>query len=122
MDLFFFIIILAISIILIIIGLIIREHTELSIIGFAFLFMLAMILITSDIQRKTGENSTVEYIWGCDNYTSNTTIIYIMAASESKENVYETYAESLSRTIGYWLAVASIVGFVGIIVSLRRAW
>lgn len=123
MDLFLFIIILIISLVLITLGLLIREHTELSIIGFAILFMLAMVLISSDIQHKVGENSSQQYIWGCDNFTTNQTIIYIMGASEAKTDIYETYTGGiLSHQVGYWLAIAAVVGFIGIVISLRRQW
>ena len=109
MDLILFVIFLSLSIILIALGLFAREHTELSIVGFVFLFLLAMILINQTLVYKIGTdtNSTVT-----GNLTTETTRdIYVPITADS----------STAHHFGYYLAVASIIGFVGGLIGLKRS-
>jgi len=122
MDLFLFIIFLALSLILIALGLIVTEHTELALVGFVFLFLLSMLVINSDVQYKIGSqtnitntldatnssilNSTITTVDTYTTFTANTTLSWL--------------GKTLAHVLGYWLAIASIIGFVGVLMGSRR--
>lgn len=104
---------LSLSLILITLGLFRNEHTELALIGFVFLFLLSFLLINNDIQYRVG-------------YDTNTTYTYtdgnLSLTEETTRDVYttSTMGGSLSHSFGYWLAVISIVGFIGMILALKK--
>lgn len=113
MDLILFIIFLLLSLLLIILGLIKTEHSEIALIGFAFLFLLSIVLIVNDIQIKTGEFT--EELYSYDNLTINHINITTI-------NTYEDIdlGGNLSHIFGYWLAVISMIGFIGVVFGLRK--
>lgn len=113
MELTLFVTFVAISLILVSLGLYFREHTELSLIGFFLLFLLAMIILTGTITRKVGEEVNSTCLYSGNNLTGTI---------EQVRNVYEpiTWDGSFSHYTGYYLAVISIVGFIGVLVGLRR--
>jgi hypothetical protein len=121
MDLILFCIFLAISFILIAMGLYKPEHTELSLIGFVFLFLLAFVVLNQDITFIVGTNTTSSF-----NYTENLTSQNLTLLTSSYESVIDVYAPitlggALSHTIGYWLVIVSVIGFIGVILSLRKS-
>lgn len=108
LDLYFMLILL--SMILIIMGFIWRDHTELSIIGFLFLFLLALSLSGGSVEYKTGSNLTAIMNYNpagdVDNITQ--TISYN----------YANFNEDTSQRFGRYLAIASFLGFVITIATL----
>lgn len=84
-------------------------------------------MIGGDIQYKIGNNQTIEYkCLCCDEQEGVIECPYDENASLQpsyiiNRDVYETFTAGgvLSRTVGYWLAVLSVVGLIGIFVSLR---
>lgn len=128
-ELILFTTFLIISLILVALGLYRLEHTELSLVGFFFLFLLSMVIISGNLTYKTGEEEV--YVYG-DNYTSyhwdydysnpnpnadvnlfhkNTTYIY--SAYEDSSGFFTTHR------FGYVLAVMSVIGMIGSLVSIR---
>lgn len=109
------IVFLVLSFLLVALGLFRPEHSELSLVGFLFLFLLSLIVIGGDIQYKIGINETYIY--------DNDTIDYITST-----DLYATwdgggaygYGGTLSHFIGYYLAVASAIGFIGVLVSFKK--
>lgn len=113
MDLILFSVFLALSLALVALGLFRgQEHTELALVGFVFLFLLAMLIIAGDIQYKTGEQTNTTYTY------NNSTLTF---TQENKIDVYGAFTASgaFSHTFGYWMAIASIVGFIAVLVGLR---
>lgn len=113
---------LVLSFILISLGLFRPEHTELSLIGFVFLFLLALTLISGNITTVTGTitNSTfnyTEFITPSSNYT------LLTSSNEAVENIYTPVSldSGLAHTLGYWLAIGAFIGFLGIILSLKHS-
>ena len=122
MDLILFSIFLALSLILIALGLLITEHTELALIGFVFLFLLSMLMINSDIQYKVGTQTNITNTLDPSNSS-------ILTSQITTVDTYATFTanttlgwlgRTLSHVLGYWLAIASIVGFVGVLMGYRR--
>lgn len=126
-ELWLYLALLVISLILVALSLYRNDHAELGIVGFTFIFILSFVMIAGDIQYKVGVNETNTY--GClccvdgvvyddgdcgDN--SSLQIVYT-----EKMNIYDTFTAGgvLSRTVGYWLAVLAVVGLIGIFVSLK---
>lgn len=117
MYLSLFIIFLCLSLILIIIGLFRPEHSELSLAGFLFLFVLSMtIILGGEIQYKIGSNTTYSYTCHtCDQvtYTNDLTL-------SQTTDIYENWSGGVfGHFFGYWLAVISAVGFIGVLAGLR---
>jgi len=122
MILVFFAMFVTLALVLIGLGLLNREHSELALIGFLFLFLLSLIIINGDIQYKSGETTVNSYI--CDSTCRNDTI---NLQSYTTTNVYSNMEDvslansTLTHLVGYWLAVSSILGFIGVILGLRHS-
>lgn len=133
MYLTLFVILLGLSLLLITLGLFKPEHSELSLIGFTFLFLLGIVLINNDISIKSGEIFKDLYIYG-NNYTGyhwdyvnpTTPNVTDVNLFHSNRTITYTYSEIdlgthiTSRLVGYWLCIASVVGFIGVILGLRK--
>lgn len=116
MELILFIIFLVLSFILITLGLFKTEHSELSLIGFLFLFLLSLIIISNSVSYQIGTETNTSY-----SYTADVTPL-LNNTYEITRDIYVTSPDnnSFTHTVGYWLAIVSIVGFIGVIVSLRK--
>lgn len=112
MDLVLFCVLLALALALITLGLFRSEHTELSIIGFVFLFLLSLTIINQNIDYKIGYETNTTYTYSGGNLTFT---------NEVTTDLYDslTLGSDNAHNFGYWLAVVSIIGFVGVLVSLR---
>ena len=108
MILSLYVVIVAISLVLIWLGFYNYEHSELALIGFVFLFLLSFQLISGSLQYQAGTNTTIIY----DNL-GNRTI-------ETAMPVYNNFNDANSHRFGYYLAVGSFVSFIGVIVALGR--
>lgn len=132
MDLTLYLILLLLSLIIIAIGLFRPEHTEMALVGFVFLFLLGLTLEAGSIEYKTGVNETNTYSCLCcsnGEVTASPGICtdelnnsaQLVITKVEKVNTYSTFTAggALSHLIGYWLMIMSIVGFIGVLVSLR---
>ena len=127
MELTLFIVFLILTLLIITIGLFRPEHTELALVGFLFLFFLSLIMMLGDIQYKTGINETMTYSCLCCDAQegaiecSDAENASLVVTSIESVNTYTTFegGGTFSHTVGYWLAIASFVGFLGVILGLR---
>lgn len=119
MYLVLFLVFLGLCFVLISLGLYRPEHTEFCLVGFAFLFILSAVFISGDVQYKVGTNTTYTYdcFDPCETGENNT-----MVALTVESDVYETFEAGgiLSHTVGYWLAVLAVVGFILTLINLKR--
>lgn len=116
MELILFCVFLGISLLTICIGLFRPEHTEMALIGFVFLFLLAINLEAGGVDYKIGTitNSTFSYT-DFGNYT------LLTSSDEVNTDVYSNFTGgTMSHIVGYWLAIMAVIGFVGVLVGLRR--
>jgi hypothetical protein len=111
-----------------------QEFSALGIAGFFFLFILSFVFMQGNIQYKTGSNETNIYAClccdqgyvigvpyyegsnnGCTNESATLSIIKII-----KLDNYETWDAGGVTThwVGYILAVMSVIGLIGIFVSI----
>lgn len=101
---------LAVSLVLITLGLYKPEHTELSLIGFVFLFLLSIhIILGTGLTYQTGQIETYSY--------DNTTLANI-TITDSYSPI--TLGGNLDHLFGYYLAVLSVIGFLGVMTSYKR--
>jgi hypothetical protein len=119
MELVLFILFLVISFVLITLGLIFSNHTELSLIGFTFLFLLSFPIITENITYTTGSNTYSQF-----NYSSldgNYTLLTSSYESQTdiKTSIFEE--SDLSHYFGYYMAVISVVGFIATLIGIKRS-
>lgn len=118
MYLTLFILLMVLSFVLLALGFVVREHAELSLIGFTFLFLLSILLINNDIQIQTGVNQT--NIYGEYNSSVNTSTFHLTSVEEIKTYEDVDLGGNYSHTFGYWLIVISILGFIGVLFGLRK--
>ena len=100
-----------VSLVMIVLGLARPNESAMAIIGFTFLFLLSFILMNGNLEYETGSNTTSTFAY------DDTGMI-----NESSQNVVYTYNEfndSTSRRLGYYLAFVSVIGFFGVLWSLR---
>jgi len=101
-----------ISLILVVIGLLKPDQTAQAIIGFFFLFLLALPMLQGSVQVEEGINQTTNF-----SYDSNGSIT---ASSQSLDYSYDYWDDSTSHNIGFWMAVGSSIGFFGVLFSLDK--
>ena len=90
------------SLALIVMGFIIKEHTELAIIGFLFLFLLALALNQGGVEYKIGTNVTANVSYSGSQITS---------IDQNLEYTYTDFDNEDSHRFGLYLAIASFIGF-----------
>jgi hypothetical protein len=101
--------------VLIALGFIKENHSEQALIGFIFLFLLSIEILSGSVQYVSGNNSTSYATFEIVNDTANMTAIHTIDV----DNLV-SFNDSLSHRLGYYLAVGSFVGLIGVIISLRR--
>lgn len=104
--------IMIVALVMITIGLAKPSESAQALIGFSFLFILAIIIIGGNVQYKVGDEINSTYNYDSQNRVSGSTQI--------TQERYENFNDDTSHQIGYYLAIASSVGFAGVLYSLRR--
>lgn len=109
----------AISLVLIIIGLARPTESAQALIGFFFLFLLSFTIMGDNLEYQSGEirNTTYSYLAvnGSIDYTIET-ITYTYDTWDDQTGLFNTHR------FGYFLAVISFIGFVGVMMSLKGGW
>lgn len=127
MYLYVYFMFMALSLVLVLLAFYRSEHAEMGIAGFTFLFILSFVFLSGDIQFKTGVNETNTYkclccdaLEGVVECTSENASLVI--TNVAKVDVYETWnaGGTISHTVGYLLAVISVIGLIGIFLSIKR--
>lgn len=116
MELILYTILLIVALIIIAIGLFKSEHTEMALIGFVLLFLLAVTLEAGSVTSQTGDATNSSFSYSVvGNYTlltnSTETVAYIYTPIDM--------GGTMSHVVGYWLAILSVIGFVGVLIALR---
>ena len=117
MDIILFGVILLLSLAFITLGLIIQNHTELSLIGFVFLFLLGLVILNNQVTYVVGTETNSTF-----NYTTDINNISLLTSShEVAYNIQGpiTLGGVLSHLVGYWLMIASFIGFMLVIIAIK---
>lgn len=97
--------------VMVIVGLTKPTESAQALIGFVFLFLLAITIIGGELEYETGAMTNTTYGYDASNLVNFTT--------QDITYQYQNFNDSTSQKVGYYLAIASVVGFVGVLVSLR---
>lgn len=102
----------AISLVLIIIGLTKPSESAQALVGFFFLFLLATSLIGGNLQYEVGANMTTNISY---DVAGN-----VISTEQTVSYGYQNFNDETSRRIGIYLAIAAAVGFAGVLFALGR--
>jgi len=109
MILTLFIMFLAISLILIILGYFSANSQSLSILGFSLLFVLGVVLLSGFVEYKAGETATV---------TGNETVTVYNYSNYDSE-VIPGGIFTINHLFGFLIAVLAIFGFIDVNMNLK---
>ncbi len=84
--------------------------------GFAFMFLLSVIMLGGNIEYQTGEVHVYNYTAG---YCVDNCTMQAVTTGDTMIYSYDYFNDATSRTIGLYLAAASVLGFGVSIASLR---
>lgn len=105
-----------VSLIMIVIGLARPTESAQALIGFFFLFILALVIINGSLEYEVGSEINTSYYYddgGSVNFTTQDVVT-------KYENFTDQPGENTAHWIGYYLALAAAVGFAGVLWSLKR--
>lgn len=113
MILALFVTLFILALVLVVIGLTRPLESAQALVGFVFLFLLATgVLMPGNLELEKGALTNTTYTY--DSFER---------VNFTQQNIaysYESFNDSSSRQFGMYLAIASVVGFIGVLVSLRR--
>lgn len=114
MILSLFVVLIAISLAFILVGLVKPDESSMALVGFLFLFLLSFVIMNDQLEYEVGANITNSYSYGSTGLINGTT----------QSVVYQTntYSGNNAHTMGYYMAIISVVGFVGVLLGLRSVW
>jgi len=104
----------ALSLVMIFIGISNPDESAYALIGFGFLFALAMfILEPGQLQLKSGENTTTTFNYNPENLS------VLDSTVQKTAYEYNHFDDSTSRWFARLLAFGSVAGFVGVLLGLK---
>ncbi len=121
MILTLFALLLGLSLVLIAIGLTKQDESAAALIGFLFLFLLSFVILGNNLEYEIGEQRNVSY-----SYDNSTGENLLNKTTEDITLIYTTWDDTTgifnTHRFGYFLAIASIIGFAGVLMSLKGGW
>lgn len=103
---------------LIALGLYRLEHTELSLVGFIFLFLLSMVVIGDNLTYQTGETTNITNTHAVVN--GSVVLTFSSEVTTYDTSIYQdTSGFFTTHNFGYLLAVLSIIGMIGSLISIK---
>lgn len=124
MILILFVILLAISLILVGLGYFTKEGTY-YMLGFAFIFILGtFVILPGNLEVPSGSTTTYNYTCGCcqegrfTNSTCDNSSLII--SSETITPTYTSMDSFLTHFFGFWISMLGIVGFIISLGDIKR--
>jgi len=111
MILTLFAVLVTISIVLVVLGLTRPTESYQAVVGFFLLFLLSLTILNGNLEYESGAiiNTTISYTGSLATSTDQTVT-----------NQYSNFNDATSRRVGYYLAVVSAIGMIGVFFSLRK--
>ena len=102
----------AVCLTLIVIGLAKPQESAQALIGFFLLFLLSLIIVQGDLEYENGAVTNTSLTYNANGEVTETdqTITYS----------YSNFDDETSHKVGYYLAIASAVGFIGVLYSVGK--
>lgn len=91
-----------------------KQWSGMAMVGFTFLFLLALSILQGNLEIEKGSNVTSSYTYASNGTISSTNQLVLYE--------YTPWKDSSSHTIGYFLAVVSFIGFASVLINLRGNW
>jgi hypothetical protein len=113
MILSLYLVLIFLSLVFIFVGIIKPDESAMALVGFLFLFLLSFVVLNGQLQYETGAIVTANYT-----YTGGA----ITATGQNIVYSYAYFSDTTSHTMGFYMVVISIVGFVGVLLGLRSPW
>lgn len=102
---------IGISITLILLGVFRRNESAFALVGFALFFILSLVMLNGNLEVEKGANTTTAF-----NYDAGGNIV---SSTNDIDYSYETWEDTASHQIGFWLATASALGFIFMLYSIQ---
>jgi len=99
-------------VILVILGLALSEYGGLAMIGFAIFFIISVIMLTGNIEIKSGESLLTNYTYNGSN---------ILSTEETMSYQYTDWSDKYSKQIGFWSLIGSAFGFIFMLFSINKS-
>ena len=121
LELFSFITIL--SLVLVIIGFVFKDWSAMSLIGFAVIFILSVVILNTGLQYETGAAVSSSFTYNPDGTVAST--------SQNIVYSYANWSDTNTHTIGYLLSIVGLIGGIFILwntgigykwVSVLKSW
>lgn len=106
-----FIPLMVLGLVLVVLGIVFTQHTELAIVGFVFLLVLGLQMNTGQVEYRTGSNITASVGY---NGSSIDTI------TQNVQYAYVPFNNSLSEMFGKYTAIAAAFGVIVMFFALTR--
>lgn len=105
-------VLVAICLVLIVVGLAKPTESAQALIGFFLLFLLALVILNGTLEYETGALINTTYQYSGDQ---------VIKTDQEITNTYAFFNDTTSQRVGYYLAIASAIGFIGVFFALRRS-
>jgi len=90
-----------------------KDWSGFSIIGFTFLFLISLIILTGNLQVEKGSNVTSYYTYDATGSINETHQVILYD--------YNYWSDSNSHTVGYFMAILSGIGaFSSMLITLTK--
>lgn len=106
-----FIVLVMIAMTLIVIGLARPHESAQALVGFFLLFILGMLILNSSLEYDTGSNITSSLTYDVAGNLNSTHQVISYS--------YKNFDGTTAHSVGLYLSIAAVVGFIGVIISLR---
>lgn len=100
-----------VSLTLVLLGLFRPNESGFALIGFTLFFILSLIVLNGNLEIEKGANVSTSFSYdGSGNINSS---------GQSIEYSYNSWDNSTSKQVGFWLSIASAIGFIWMLYSIK---
>jgi len=112
MILTLYVVLAAVSLVLIVVGLVRPSESAQAVVGFTLMFILSMIILGGGLEYQKGVSINTSLTYTGDDITS---------IDQEVNNEYTAFNDATSHTVGWYLTIASVIGLAGVFWSIKRS-